>query len=111
MDNLIDYTDFSKIKLKVGQIIEAEEVPKTDKLVRLTIDLNDEKRQIVAGIKSNYKPEDLIDKKIAVVCNLKPRSIRGYESQGMLLAASNDDHSEISILTVDKDIPNGSIIK
>lgn len=111
MDNIIDYSDFSKLELKVGQVIEAEEVPDADKLIRLLVDLGDEKRQIVAGIKSNYTPESLMNRKIAMVCNLKPRKIRGHMSQGMLLAASNIDHSEISILTPDKDIANGSIIK
>lgn len=111
MENFIEYSEFSKLVLKVGQVVEAEDVPKTDKLIRMTIDLGDETRQIVAGIKESYNPADLLNKKIAVVYNLKPRSIKGLKSEGMLLAASTKDHSTISILTVDKDIPNGSLIK
>ncbi len=111
MENNIEYADFAKIDLKVGQVIEAEDVPETDKLIRMKVDLGNETRQIVAGIKGSYMPEDLLNKKIAVVYNLKPRTIRGLLSEGMLLAASTADHGVISVLTVDKDIPNGSHIK
>ena len=111
MENCIEYSDFIKIELRVAQIIEAEAVEGTDKLVRLVVDLGNEKRQIIAGIRTQYRAEDLLHKKIAMVYNLKPRTLRGLDSEGMLLAASNEDHSVISLLTVDKDIPNGSRIR
>ncbi len=110
-ENVAEYSDFAKLVLKVGQVIEAEEVPETDRLIRMVVDLGDEKRQIVAGIRGSYEPESMLNKKIAVVYNLKPRKIRGLLSQGMLLAASTSDHGSISVLTVDREIPNGSLIR
>ncbi|HBF33635.1 TPA: methionine--tRNA ligase [Candidatus Sumerlaeota bacterium] len=87
----IEYDDFAKIDLRVATILEAERVPKTDKLMRLSIDVGFEKRQIVAGIAAHYKPEDLIGKQIIVVANLAPRKLKGLTSQGMLLAAKAGD--------------------
>src|SRR6185503_16624686 len=85
----IDISDFSKIDLRVGEVRTAERIPKADKLLLITVDIGEEKpRQILAGIAQYYEPEKLIGRKIVVVSNLKPRKLRGYESQGMLLAAS-----------------------
>ncbi|MBN1473867.1 MAG: methionine--tRNA ligase [Syntrophaceae bacterium] len=94
----IDYEDFSKIDLRVAQILEAEAVPKSKKLIKLKIDIGEE-RVIVAGIGNDYKPEQLIGKKIVVVANLKPAKLMGVESHGMLLAAHGD--KQIVLLTVD----------
>ena len=97
------------MELRVAQIIQAEKVEGADKLLKLQIDLGAEKRQIVAGIAQHYAPEDLIGKKVVVVVNLKPAKIRGVESNGMLLAAS--DSTTISILTPFKDVAIGSRAK
>jgi methionyl-tRNA synthetase len=106
---LITFDDFKKLDLRVAKVLSAAPVEKTDKLMRIQIDLGTEKRQIVAGIAKAYKPEDLVGKSIAVVANLQPAVIRGVESNGMLLAASKAD--EVVVLTLDKDIEPGSIIK
>ena len=84
----ITIDDFSKVELRVAQILVAERVPKADKLLRLEVDLGYEKRQILAGIAEYYEPEKLIGRKIVIVANLAPRKMRGLESNGMLLAAS-----------------------
>lgn len=103
------YKDFKKLEIKTARIIEAREHPSADRLYVLDIDIGGEKRQIVAGIKNYYGIEELIGKNIAVITNIEPAVIRGIESNGMLLAASNDQG--LSILTLDKDISPGSIIK
>jgi methionyl-tRNA synthetase len=108
MDN-ITFDDFMKMDLRVAEIKACEEVPGADKLYKLTIDMGEE-RTIVAGIKLYYTKEDLVGKKIAVVSNLEPRKLRGIESHGMLLAASSDDKSSVVLLTLDRDISNGSKI-
>ncbi len=105
---VIDIEHFRQIKLKVAEIKEAEALKKSDKLLKLKVDLGGEQRQIIAGIAKNYAPQDLIGKKIIVVVNLKPTKLRGELSQGMLLAAQNDDH--LSLLTVLEDMPAGSDI-
>ncbi|MDZ4225177.1 MAG: methionine--tRNA ligase subunit beta, partial [bacterium] len=105
----IDITDFAKVELRVAEILQAEKVEGADKLLKLQIDLGTEQRQIVAGIAQHYAPEDLVGKKVVVAVNLKPAKIRGVESNGMLLAAS--DANTISILTPLKDVAIGSKVK
>ena len=85
----ITFDDFMKLDLRVATIVEAEPHPNADRLLKLQVDLGDEKRQICAGIKEFYDPENLIGKQIVVVANLAPRKIRGEVSNGMLLAASH----------------------
>ncbi|MFA6078281.1 MAG: methionine--tRNA ligase subunit beta [Candidatus Omnitrophota bacterium] len=103
------YEDFIKIELKIAKIIEAVEMPETNKLLKLKIDLGgEEKRQIVAGIKKTYKPEELIGREVVVVTNLDPRMVMGTESQGMVLCA--DDNGPI-LLKPDRDVPLGSKVK
>ncbi|HEX8237967.1 MAG TPA: methionine--tRNA ligase [Abditibacteriaceae bacterium] len=110
--NTIEYADFAKVELRAAKILEAERVPKADKLLKLQVDLGSEKRQILAGIAQQFEPEALIGKTIVVVANLAPRKMRGLESQGMLLAASADaDGPPSGLLTVDADVPPGSIIR
>lgn len=98
---------FKSMELKVAEIKAAEDIEGADKLYKLTIDIGEE-RTIVAGIKQFYTKEELIGKKIVVVANLEPRTLRGITSHGMLLAASTDDRSHLTLLTVDRDIPSGS---
>jgi methionyl-tRNA synthetase len=105
----IDINYFKKMELVVAQIISAEKIEGTDKLLKLQVSLGDENRTLVAGIAHQYSPDELIGKKIVVIKNLKPAKIRGIVSQGMLLAASNQK-GEISILTPLKDIEPGSKI-
>jgi len=107
--NSITYDDFSKLGLRTAKILKAERVEGSEKLVKLQIDLGSEKRQIVAGIGKFYNPEDLINKQIVVVCNLEPKALMSLESNGMLLAASNED--QISLLIPDQEISPGSIVK
>jgi methionyl-tRNA synthetase len=108
----IDITDFAKIDLRVGVVKTAERIPKADKLLLIIVDIGEEKpRQILAGIAQYYEPEKLIGRKIVVVANLKPRKLRGYESQGMLLAASVGDEGKPVIATFAEDVPNGARLK
>lgn len=106
---MITYDDFIKVELKIAKIVEAEEVVGAEKLLKLRIDLGGEKRQIVAGIKKSYQAKDLIGREIVVVVNLEPRMVMGIESNGMLLAAS-DDNGPV-LLRPDKEVPPGSGIK
>ncbi|MFN2514994.1 MAG: methionine--tRNA ligase [Pyrinomonadaceae bacterium] len=110
--NLIEITDFTKVDLRVGEVLTAERIPKADKLLLLTVDIGETKpRQILAGIAQYYEPEQMLGRKIAVVSNLKPRKLRGYESQGMLLAASVGDEGKPVIATFTEDVPNGARLK
>ena len=86
---MISFEEFKKIDLRVAKILTAGEIEGADKLLKLEVDLGGETRQIVAGIKESYKPEDLVGREIIVVANLEPRLIKGVESQGMLLAAES----------------------
>jgi methionyl-tRNA synthetase len=111
-DGLIEITDFAKIDLRVGEVRSAERIPKADKLLLLTVDIGEEKpRQILAGIAQYYTPEQLVGRKIVVVANLKPRKLRGHESQGMLLAASVGDEGKPVIATFAEEVPNGARLK
>ena len=103
----ISFNDFTKVKMRTGRVLEAADHPNADKLLVLQVDLGDEKRQIVAGLKGYYQPEDLVGKTLIIVTNLAPRMMRGQESQGMLLAASTSDHSQVIVLTTDSDLPPG----
>lgn len=94
-DDLITFDDFLKVKMRVGQIIEAKKVEKSNKLLHLTVDFGDEKRSIVSGIAKHYSPEEVVGKKAVFVVNLKPAKLMGIESQGMLLCASDDQMLEI----------------
>ena len=105
--NLISFDDFVKVELKVGKIIEAERVPKADKLLRLQVDIGSETRQVLAGIAQHYAPDDIVGHTVVVVANLAPRTLRGYESQGMLLAASNES-GELSLVTLAAPLAPGS---
>ncbi len=107
--NIIPFTDFAKVDLRVARILEVERVEGSDKLLRLQVSLGDEKRrQILAGIGKKYTPEELINREIIVVANLEPRSLMGFESQGMLLAAG--DAAGPVLLRPDVEVPPGSEI-
>ncbi|MGD8922942.1 MAG: methionine--tRNA ligase [Candidatus Zixiibacteriota bacterium] len=108
VDGLLDISEFAKVKLRIAEVLEAEKVKGADKLLKLQIQIGDEKRQIVAGIAEHYAPEDLVGKKIVVVANLKPAKIRGIESNGMLLAAKSG--KTLRLVTPDADLPSGATI-
>ena len=106
-DNMIKIDDFAKVDLRVAEIIAAEPVPKTEKLLKLQVSLGDEERTVVSGIAKFYKPEELIGKHVILVANLKPAKLRGVMSHGMLLAASKGDELQI----VETSMPVGSKVK
>ena len=105
----IVFEDFSKIDLRVGEVIEAVKVPKADKLLNLTIDLGFEKRTILSGIAEHYTPEEVLGRKVTVVANLKPRKMRGIESQGMILMGEDKD-GKLTFADPGKEAENGKAI-
>lgn len=108
----IGIDDFTKVELRVGQILTAEPVPKADKLLRFTIDLGEaQPRQILAGIAQHYEAEKLIGRKVIVVANLAPRKLRGFESQGMILAASIGDEGKPVLAGFLEEVPNGAKLR
>jgi methionyl-tRNA synthetase len=110
--SFIEIGDFARIDLRVGEVLAAERVPKSDKLLRFTIDLGEESpRQVLAGIAEYYEPETMVGRKLVVVANLKPRKLRGFESQGMILAASIGEEGRPVIATFTEEVPNGAKLK
>jgi methionyl-tRNA synthetase len=108
----ISIEDFVKVELRVGQVLTAERVPKSDKLLRFTVDVGEsEPRQILAGIAEHYEPETMVGRKLVIVSNLKPRKLRGFESQGMVLAASFGEEGRPVLATFAEDVPNGARLK
>ncbi|MBF0814731.1 methionine--tRNA ligase [Staphylococcus saprophyticus] len=105
----IDIKDFDKVEIKAATIIDAEQVKKSDKLLKIQVDLDNEQRQIVSGIAQYYQPEDIIGKKVAVVTNLKPAKLMGRKSEGMILSAEKD--GVLTLVSLPNAIPNGSVIK
>jgi len=105
-DEKITIEDFMKVDLRVGKIIEAEEVEDSRKMLKLIVDIGEEKRTIYAGVKKSYSPEDLLNKLVVVIINLKPREMKFGTSDGMMLATQNND--EIIILQPEKDVMPGS---
>ena len=105
---MVSFDDFKKLDLKIGEIITVEHVPKADKLYVLQVDLGGKQIQLVAGLRALYKEDELRGKKIVVVTNLDPVTIRGVRSEGMLLAAV--EGSNASLLTVDKPVKVGSSV-
>ncbi|MGE5571531.1 MAG: methionine--tRNA ligase [Bacteroidota bacterium] len=110
-DNLISIEEFARLDLRVARVLAAEKVEGTDKLLKIDIDLGTERRQIVAGIAKHYAPEGLVGKQIVVVANLKPAKLRGIVSQGMLLAGSAPDASQLAVVTTDRELPLGSKVR
>jgi len=117
MKPTISFQDFEKLDLRVATILKAEEIEGADKLYKLTLDVGElGQRTICAGIKQNYKPEELEQKQIIIIINLEPRKLRGITSEGMLLAASESENSEqenkenLALLTLDKNMKPGAKI-
>ncbi len=108
-DQLIPFSEFQKLDLRIGKILEASQIPNSRKLIRIIVDFGSEKRQAVAGLLAWYKPEDLVGKKCAFVLNLQRRVMMGVESQCMILAAE-DAIGKVVILQPEKDVVEGSKI-
>ena len=103
----IEYDDFKKVEIRIGEIVSAEPVEGSEKLLRLIVRFGEEERQILSGIAKWKSPEDLVGKKVPFVINLKPRSMMGLESNGMILAV-NDADQNFSLLEVDSSVASGS---
>ena len=105
---MISFKEFQKLDLRVGEVLGAEAIPGADKLLKLTVDIGEEQRTMVAGIALSYRPEDLVGKKVVVVANLEPATIRGVRSDGMILAGwvKGDDNS-ITLVAPERPLPNG----
>ena len=102
---MITIDDFKKLEIRIGNVLECEKVEGADKLLKLTFDFGNEKRQIVSGISKSYSPDELVGKQIPVIVNLEPREIMGLESQGMIMAAIDENPI---VLTVDREVAPGS---
>ena len=106
----VAYDDFAKLDIRIGKVIAAEFVPETDKLIKCTVDLGDlGTRTIVSGIAQWKKPEELVEKLLPYIVNLAPRTLRGVESQGMLLAAS--DESGVALIEPERIVPPGTPLR
>jgi len=107
---VVDFSDFEKLDIRVGTVLECNKVPKADKLLQFLIEDGLDKRTIVSGIAKHYKPEDLVGKQVCFIANLAPRKLKGIESQGMILSAENVDGS-LSIIMPEKSVKPGSEVK
>ena len=107
----ISYDDFAKLDIRIGTVLAAEHIPDTDKLLKCTIDFGDEigTRTIVSGIAEWKQPEDLVGKQLPYIVNLASRMLRGVESQGMLLAVS--DESGVALFSPERVVPNGTKVR
>jgi methionyl-tRNA synthetase len=105
----ISIEDFSKVQMRVGQILEAEKIENSRKLIKLRVDIGTEVRQVVAGIAEVYEPASLVNKKVVLVANLKPARLMGIESNGMIVAASVDGNPVLATFT--ENVPNGALLK
>lgn len=104
-DGMVSIEDFSRMDFRVARVLEAEKVEGTDKLLKLQLEVGGEKRQVVSGIAKHYSPGELVGKSVVIIANLKPVKLRGIESQGMILAASND--KDLAVVTLDRDMDTG----
>jgi methionyl-tRNA synthetase len=104
------FDEFNKMDIRIGTILEAERVPKTDKLLKLLVDTGIDKRTVVSGIANYYEPEQIIGQQVSILVNLEPRKIKGIESQGMILMAENAN-GELAFVSPTKRIDNGGTVK
>ena len=107
----VSIDDFLKIELKIGKILEAEEIQESKRLLKLVIDLGSEQRTIIAGIKNSYEPDEILNKHVICVSNLKARKMRFGTSEGMLLGASKEGDDNVFLLSVDPGATPGMIVK
>ena len=104
---MVDFDTWQKLDLRLGRVIEAEAHPKADKLLVLKVDLGKEQRQLVAGLREYYRPEELVGKTVVVLANFEPRKLRGIWSQGMVLAGV-EEGGEVGLITCDKQLKPGT---
>jgi methionyl-tRNA synthetase len=108
MENIVNFSDWEKIELRVAEVIEVEEIFGADKLYKLTLDVGEFGKKVVcAGLKEYYKKEKLKGKKLILFCNLAPRLMKGIQSQGMILAAVSNDHKKVLLVSPEKGAENG----
>ena len=105
----VTFDDFGRMDIRTATVLEAVKVPKTDKLLKLTIDIGIDRRVIVSGIAEYYSPDDMVGKQICILANLKPRTIKGIESQGMILMAKQGDGS-MRFITPEEAVCNGAMV-
>lgn len=105
---IIKFSDFSKLDIRIGKILSAEKIEGADKLLKLEIDFGGEKRQVVAGLAEFFEAENLIGKEVPVIVNLEPRKLKGLESQGMILVV---DEEKPVLLVPEKEVKPGSIVR
>ncbi len=105
----ISIEDFAKVQMRVGQVLEAEKVPGSRKLMRMRVDIGTEVRQVVAGIAETYEAAGLLNRKVVIVANLKPARLMGIESDGMIVAAT--DAGRPVLVTFAEEVSNGSLLK
>jgi len=107
---MINFDEFVKVELRVVKVVEASRVEGSEKLLKLIVSMGDETRQILAGIGKSYAPEDLLGKEVVIVANLEPRMLMGLESQGMILAAT-DDNGLAVVMSPERIVPPGTLLK
>lgn len=107
---MISLDEFRRIELRVGEVVAAEPVPGSDRLLKLTVDLGGERRSVVGGLAQSYAAKELRGLKVVVVANLAPARIRGVESQGMLLGVGCEQANAVALLTVNRPVPNGAAV-
>ncbi|MFA6007976.1 MAG: hypothetical protein WC784_05045 [Candidatus Shapirobacteria bacterium] len=106
----INYADFAKVEFRVGEIVEAKNVEESEKLIRMIVDFGEELGQkiVYSGIRRWYSPTDLLNKKTVFIVNMIPKKIMGEESQAMIFASEDEENDQLSILILEKDLPNGT---
>lgn len=107
---MISLDEFKRIELRIGEILAAEPIQGSDRLLKLTVDLGGERRSVVGGLAQSYAPDELRGLKVVVVANLAPARIRGVESQGMLLGVGCEEAKAVALLTVNRPVPNGASV-
>lgn len=110
-EGIVDFSDWQKLDLRVGQIIKVEEIEGADKLYKLSVDIGEETRTVCAGLKKYYSKDELKGKKIILFTNLAPRKLKGIESNGMILAAVNKEETEVVLLAPESDVEVGAKIR
>jgi methionine--tRNA ligase beta chain len=107
---MVTFEDFKKLEIRIGRVVSVEKIPQTDKLLKFVFDLGDEKRQIIAGIAESFPDfSSLVGKEMPILVNIEPREIKGFKSEGMIMAVDVDDQA--ILLKPEKKVPPGSIIR
>jgi methionyl-tRNA synthetase len=108
---MINISEFKRIDLRVGEVVAAEPIPGTSRLLKVDVDIGESRRTLVAGVRHQYEPSQLLGMKVIVVSNLEPATIRGITSQGMMLGANCGSGQEMAFLTVNRNVPNGTPVE